>query len=183
VGNGPQGGRAWIVRLHWPVPQPLLHSAFVPVRPLPFLLVLVTLWASGGARADDCDDVTPVDAARRFEPAMVAGEVVVPCAMVDSGAFGANCADAFYVLTPQGIALCRLDTLIASAVPDGPTLAPDDPETVANDRLVAVALPAAEAPIPRPPLAGRVARPHPVDDDGPVDDHRRRPRRPSWRAG
>lgn len=78
---------------------------------------------------DGCDDMSVVDAAIDVDPA-VAGlaavdatvhEVVVPCALVESGALGPDCQDAnFYVVNQTGTLLCRVDVAVfhvAAAAP------------------------------------------------------------------
>jgi hypothetical protein len=137
------------------------------------VFVVAALAAAGAARADDCDDVTPADGLRRVDAAagMHAVEVVVPCALIDSGALGVDCADAFYVVNPQGTVLCRVEALAFSVDEAAPLLVRDNAEAAAAHAFVAVAL-AAEAPVlPSPPLAREVPSPAIVVDGGPADAH------------
>jgi hypothetical protein len=82
----------------------LLCSLGVPAR------------ADAGATLEDCAQTTSAevgDARSMAEPRSV--EVVVPCAMVDSGVLGADCHDAaFYVVNQQGTLLCRIDVALLS---------------------------------------------------------------------
>jgi hypothetical protein len=78
---------------------------------------------------DDGDDDTHANGA-----AFVDVDVVVPCAMIDSGALGPDCHDAaIYVVTTHGTPLCRIDlaTLAASrsadAIEDGPPASSTSP--------------------------------------------------------
>jgi hypothetical protein len=72
--------------------------------------------ADAGASLEDCSQTTSADvgdARSMAEPHSV--EVVVPCAMVDSGVLGADCHDAaFYVVNQQGTLLCRIDVALLS---------------------------------------------------------------------
>ncbi len=55
---------------------------------------------------DDGDDVGVVEAV----------EVIVPCAVVESGALGAACHDAaFYVVNQTGTLLCRVDVAVLAS--------------------------------------------------------------------
>ena len=80
----------------------LLCSLGVPAR------------ADAGATLEDCAQTTSADVddgRSGAEPRSV--EVVVPCAMVDSGVWGADCHDAaFYVVNQQGTLLCRIDVAL-----------------------------------------------------------------------
>lgn len=103
--------------------------------------LLVALWSTTamasttalGADRDDCDEMTRVvendDDAGFATPDLV--EVIVPCAMVESGALGPDCHDAaFYVVNPQGTLLCRVDVAVltvshpSDALEDGPPATP-----------------------------------------------------------
>jgi hypothetical protein len=149
------------------------------------LLILAALAVVGGfapdARADDCDEITPVDDARRVEqPAPVRStEVVVPCAAIDSGLVGADCADAFYVLSPQGVTLCRVDLMAWTTADDTPSVQHDDVEVHGVDGFAPAAL-LAMGPDPlRPPVARPVAAARVARDSGPADAHRSGDPRPS----
>lgn len=90
--------------------------------------LLLSLWSTTAAAAtglDDCDDMTRVDDA---VPGLV--EVVVPCAMVESGALGPDCHDAaFYVVNPQGTLLCRVDVAVLAVSHQSDTLEDGPPAT------------------------------------------------------
>jgi hypothetical protein len=99
---------------------------------------------------DDCDEMTLAtgreyghERDRRDDdegthtasgPTFVNADVVVPCAMIDSGALGPDCHDAaFYVVTTHGTPLCRIDLqTVASArstdtIDDGPPASSTSP--------------------------------------------------------
>jgi len=137
------------------------------------VLVAVVVTASGGARADDCDDVTPIDGAHRVDNSvgLHAVDTIVPCALVDSGVVGPECADAFYVVNHQGTVLCRVE-LLAFSVDDGkPTLQRDDAESIASNAFVAVAILAPGVELPAPPLVVELSGAIPAADGGPADAH------------
>ena len=78
------------------------------------LLLLATSLAAGQSVArdrDDCDEMSVtnvVDVADFQSPQPT--ELVVPCAMVDSGVLGPACQDvAFYVVNQHGTLLCRAE--------------------------------------------------------------------------
>jgi len=103
--------------------------------------LLVSLWSTTatatttpGSDRDDCDEMTRVvdvdDAGRDAVPGPELVEVVVPCAMVDSGALGPDCHDAaFYVVNPQGTLLCRVDVAVLGASTSTDTLEDGPPAT------------------------------------------------------
>jgi hypothetical protein len=125
---------------------------------------------------DDCDEMTLVnerereralsDDPRDNAARLVEVEVVVPCAMLDSGALGADCHDAaVYVVTTHGTPLCRLDlTTLAAAssrstdrLEDGPSGSSPRPSggvlgpAAFNDLATLSILPPAVAELPAPP--------------------------------
>jgi hypothetical protein len=140
---------------------------------LSVVVAAVLSTASAAARADDCDDMSPIEGARRAEaPAPLhAVEVVVPCAVADSGVVGPECPDAFYVVNHQGTVLCRVD-LLAFAVDEGrPSVQPDESPAAAGTAFAAVALVPPAVPLPPPPVyATRPGAPN-VADHGPADAH------------
>jgi hypothetical protein len=94
---------------------------------------------SVAAAHDDCDEMTLASERDRVDdddgdgggdaagPSFVHSDVVVPCALIDSGALGPDCHDAaVYVVTTHGTTLCRIDiaTLASSrstdTIDDGP---------------------------------------------------------------
>jgi hypothetical protein len=115
-------------------------------------LVTVGLLCSLGlpARADaeatleDCAQTTSAevgDGRSVAEPRSV--EVVVPCAMVDSGVLGADCHDAaFYVVNQQGTLLCRIDVALltttapASAIEQAPPTESTQPSSAPGPVVV-----------------------------------------------
>ena len=96
-----------------------------------------TIASSVTAAHDDCDEMTLASERDRVDdddddddaagPSFVHSDVVVPCALIDSGALGPDCHDAaVYVVTTHGTTLCRIDiaTLASSrstdTIDDGP---------------------------------------------------------------
>lgn len=120
-------------------------------------LLVFAVPANAESRAgDDCaDQMTRADlhtddAPNAREPRVV--EVVVPCAMVESGVLGADCHDAaFYIVNTQGTLLCRLDVAVlvtattSDTLEDGPPAAP----TAQSAALIAAA--SVEVRLPRIP--------------------------------
>ncbi len=78
-------------------------------------LIATTLCATS-ARAEARDkDLDCPDQMTLVEDGVVPAlaEIVVPCAMVDSGVLGADCHDAaFYVVNQTGTLLCRLEIMV-----------------------------------------------------------------------
>jgi hypothetical protein len=135
--------------------------------------VAVSQAMAGTARADDCDDITPVDPARRVEavPTLLAVDIVVPCTALDNGMLGADCADAFYVVNHQGTVLCRVDALAFAVDDDAPSWQRDDRPSVSAHPFATVALPATAPMLPSPPLLVSVTKASVLDDAGPADAH------------
>jgi hypothetical protein len=135
--------------------------------------IAVSLATAGTARADDCDDITPVDPAHRVDavPPLLAVDVVVPCAVLDNGLLGADCADAFYVVNHQGTVLCRVDALAFAVDDDAPSWQRDDRPSVSSQAFAAVALPATVPTLPSPPLLVSLTKASVLDDAGPADAH------------
>ena len=68
--------------------------------------------ASSTAHDDDCPSEMSLMASAEDAPTvdLVDVEVIVPCAVAESGAFGADCQDTpFYVVNNHGTLLCRMD--------------------------------------------------------------------------
>jgi hypothetical protein len=153
--------------------------------PRAVLLLLLGVLTSSAARADDCDDITPVQAplaasADRGEAAVLEPtEVVVPCAVVDDGFAGADCADAFYVVNHQGTLLCRVEVLAFAASSALPCVEGGDPATSPPTSPVVHAVVPTMAPSLRCPLCTDVARALPVADAGPANAHVDEQPRPS----
>ncbi len=86
------------------------------------MLCANTAHAAADFKSDDCpDQMTFAD-----DAVPLLTEVVVPCAVVDSGLLGADCHDAaFYVVNQTGTLLCRLDIMAlglstaSSSIDDG----------------------------------------------------------------
>jgi hypothetical protein len=98
--------------------------------------LLVSLWsttATATADRDDCDEMTravDVDDGGRDVVGPELVEVVVPCAMIESGALGPDCHDAaFYVVNPQGTLLCRVDVAVLAVSHQTDTLEDGPPAT------------------------------------------------------
>lgn len=100
--------------------------------------LLVSLWSTMATATtidrDDCDEMTRVVDVDAVERDAVVGpefvEVVVPCAMIESGALGPDCHDAaFYVVNPQGTLLCRVDVAVLGASTATDTLEDGPPAT------------------------------------------------------
>ncbi len=100
--------------------------------------LLVSLWSSAATATDrdDCDEMTRVidvdvyDADREAVGGPELVEVVVPCAMVESGALGPDCHDAaFYVVNTQGTLLCRVDVAMLGTSTSTDTLEDGPPAT------------------------------------------------------
>jgi hypothetical protein len=101
--------------------------------------LLVSLWSTTATATtttpdrDDCDEMTRVvdvdgDGDGVASPDVV--EVVVPCAMVESGALGPDCHDAaFYVVNTQGTLLCRVDVAVLTVSQQSDTLEDGPPAT------------------------------------------------------
>jgi hypothetical protein len=117
-----------------------------------FVVVVAATFAADAAHADDCDEVTPIEGQFRTAP-LVNVDVIVPCALIDEGLLGADCADAFYVMSPQGIALCRVDLLTWAGDDHVPEVQTDDAEATARTWAGTAAVVVALPPVPPPPLA------------------------------
>ena len=101
--------------------------------------LLVSLWSSTATATDrdDCDEMTRVVDVADAERDDVASdervervELVVPCAMVESGALGPDCHDAaFYVVNPHGTLLCRIDVAMLGTSTSTDTLEDGPPAT------------------------------------------------------
>ncbi len=132
-----------------------------------FLVVVVAAGAAGEVRAEDCADVTSVEGtvAAREPPASRASflendtEVVVPCALIDSGAFGMDCVDAFYVLNPQGVTLCRVSLWSLVDADDTPALETHDDASQSPMGSWAVGLMPERGIGPQPPVARMIEGP------------------------
>jgi hypothetical protein len=121
-----------------------LHALLVPsptrrwrAAALP-VVVMLALFASQSSSAhvdakdakDGCDDMSVIDAVD-VDPA-AAGlaavdasvhEVVIPCALVESGALGPDCQDAnFYVVNQTGTLLCRVDVAVFNVAAAAPVV-------------------------------------------------------------
>jgi hypothetical protein len=152
-----------------------------------FLIASLALLTGSSARADDCDDVTPVDGERRQNapataaPATAAPipvEVVVPCAVVDDGGLGADCPEV-WVMNDQGTLLCRVALLAFDAASPMPEFHRVDGGVHDGGTFVAVGVVPALPGLPSIPLVrdGPATRPAPAD--GPADGHTLRGLRPS----
>jgi len=79
-----------------------------------------------GSKGDDCfDQMSRVDVDPRdglsAEPTII--ELIVPCAVVDSGVLGPDCAAAdFYVVNGSGTLLCRVDLAVLAHAPKSSTI-------------------------------------------------------------
>ena len=98
--------------------------------------LLVSLWSTPATATlvdrDDCDEMTRIldDAERDAVVGPELVEVVVPCAMIESGALGPDCHDAaFYVVNTQGTLLCRVDIAVLGASTSTDTLEDGPPAT------------------------------------------------------
>ena len=116
------------------------------------VVLLVALAASGGARAeankdagvDDCDDISLEVGVEAEVEAADDKDVVVPCAMADSGALGDGCADAaFYVVNQHGTLLCRVELAVFTNASSAPAVdtAPAAPVAGPSVSVVAAVVP------------------------------------------
>ncbi|HEY1099302.1 MAG TPA: hypothetical protein VGF99_10245 [Myxococcota bacterium] len=128
---------------------------------------------------DDCDEMTMV--ASDLEAPVVA-EVIVPCAMVDSGMLGSDCHDAaFYVVNQAGTLLCRLDTMVLSANVASSSIDDGQPGSASVHVATAHAGIATVVDLTLPDIAGFIDLPRAVGPllIGPADDHASFSPRPS----
>ncbi len=110
------------------------------------LLVMALFGAASAradARADDCDDMTRVDDVPSPVGRLVERELILPCAVVDSGVVGPGCGHAdFYVVNLQGTVLCRVDVAVL-AVTATPMSIDEAPSGAPSSSSVDVMSPAA----------------------------------------
>ena len=143
-----------------------------------FAAFVATMLCADAARADNRADLKGDDCPDQmtFADDVVAPlltEVVVPCAMVDSGLLGADCHDAaFYVVNQAGTLLCRLDVMVLGASTSTSTI--DDSQPAAAPFHVSVVAPAMVSYVDlRIAPAGSVDLPRAVGPTllGPADDY------------
>lgn len=121
-------------------------------RLTPLLALFVALAVAGSARADaakdakdasidECDMSVEADA---DADAADKNDVVVPCAMADSGVLGDGCADAaFYVVNQHGTLLCRVELTLFTNASSAPAVdtAPAAPVAGPSVSIVAAVVP------------------------------------------
>lgn len=133
------------------------------------MLCATSASADAGVKSDDCpDQMTFAD-----DGAPLLTEVVVPCAMVDSGLLGADCHDAaFYVVNQTGTLLCRLDVMVLGLSTATSTIEGSQPASASVHVGVFVAAIASVVDIHFAP-AGSIDLPRAVGPTllGPADDH------------
>ena len=126
------------------------------------VLLLVAFVVAGAARADitkdgaregankdvdDCDDMSveaDADKVEADEDHEDHADVVVPCAMADSGVLGDGCADAaFYVVNQHGTLLCRVELTVFTNATSAPAVdtAPAAPVAGPSVSIVAAVVP------------------------------------------
>ncbi|MDP2340570.1 MAG: hypothetical protein Q8O67_06415 [Deltaproteobacteria bacterium] len=107
---------------------------------------------------DDCDDMSlpseeadvDVDIAAEVE-ALVPADVVVPCAMVESGVLGPACQDAaFYVVNQHGTLLCRVELAVFTQAGSLPVVeqSPAAPAASQGSSVVAAVVPVLPPALP-----------------------------------
>ncbi len=124
-------------------------TAAIPVGPMTLrflaLLSCATLLVAGPAVASDVDecetmslpseraeDRADVDIAAELE-ALQPADVVVPCAMAESGLLGPACQDAtFYVVNQHGTLLCRLELAVFTQSASSPLVERAPASTTTN---------------------------------------------------
>lgn len=122
------------------------------------LLLVVAIAASSNAFAgelkndlDDCDDMSVEANDDDDAPDLSDREVVVPCAMAESGALGPACTDAaFYVVNQHGTLLCRVELTMFTNATTTPIVeqAPAAPAGGPHFSVVAALVPTLP-PLPR----------------------------------
>jgi len=121
-------------------------------------------------KGDDCpDQMTFAD-----DGVPLLTEVVVPCAMVDSGLLGADCHDAaFYVVNQTGTLLCRLDVMMLGVSTTTSTIDDSQPAAVSFHAGAFAHAVAADVVEFRLAPAGSIDLPRAVGPSllGPADDH------------
>lgn len=139
------------------------------------------LFGSAASFARGATPVFPTAVCEEEDPAPPSADVrpVFPCALAESGALDASCADAtFYVVTPAGVLLCQIDVdILASAssttIERAPPAFPGSPSSSA---VHALASSGADVP---PPIACLRPRAGPAFAGGLCDGHGRPPPVPS----
>jgi hypothetical protein len=105
-------------------------------------------------------------------------EVVVPCAVVDDGALGADCPEV-WIVNHQGTPLCRVDLLAFAATSSGPVVEPIDGDASGGAAFVAVGVVPTLLALPPLPLVRDVDDALDAAAGGPADAHGVVPPRPS----